>query len=669
MTIRMQQRRDSAANWTGSPVILASGEIGVETDTGKIKVGNGADVWTALPYSTLSEFKTSAAWGSYAPVIALGKICFDSDSQFFKVGDGTSTWSELDYFKPASAILGDVSASYDTLAELEDAIVAVNTLLNSGTANQIFVTPSPDGTPVWSNSISNVNHVTLDTTPTSVPNTAGTISWDSDDAIPKVTLNTNVTIGIGQESILLVKNATGSTLAKGSVVYINGAQGQNPTVALADADTEATSSKTFGFVAEQILDGAEGYVITEGILRGVNTAGFTEGGAIWLSSTAGQYTQTVPAKPAHSVFLGYAVKAHASSGEIIIKIQNGYELEELHNVTISTPANNNILVYDNTTDPANPIWKNTNNATLNQIIVTDGSAATLGNPKGFVIGNTASTHILVDPDSVQAANSSAAANLFINPEGGNVTIASSGATIDLAGTIATGNIIAAGTATAGTAPLQFTSGTSLTVPVAGAVEYDGTVPYITPNTSFGRAPIATPIFTSGVGVSGIALTTNYALFPAANDTITLPVGTYRYEISFALQVATSTTGSTLSFNPRGTSGTAIGTFTYDGHGTVGTTGSPSGTSTQYWYATNTLAGTASTSAGSLIVAPTSAAAGRLYIVRGGGILRITTAGSIIPSYQFATSPTSGVVTLYLENHMKITPLTASGNAASTGAWA
>lgn len=197
--------------------------------------------------------------------------------------------------------------------------------------------------------ITNLNSLTLDTTPTSPGTATGTIFWDSGDGIPKAILNANVTIGLGQESVITVKNATGSTITKGTVVYINGAQGQMPTVALADADTEATSSKTFGFAAEEILDTAEGFIVTEGVLRGVNTASFTEGGAIWLSSTAGQYTQTIPAEPAHSVFLGYAVKAHASAGEVIVKIQNGYELTELHGVEISgTPADNEVLAYDTT---------------------------------------------------------------------------------------------------------------------------------------------------------------------------------------------------------------------------------------------------------------------------------------------------------------------------------
>lgn len=50
MTIRIQYRRGTAAQWTSANPILASGEPGFETDTGKYKLGNGTSVWTALSY-------------------------------------------------------------------------------------------------------------------------------------------------------------------------------------------------------------------------------------------------------------------------------------------------------------------------------------------------------------------------------------------------------------------------------------------------------------------------------------------------------------------------------------------------------------------------------------------------------------------------------------------
>ncbi len=184
----------------------------------------------------------------------------------------------------------------------------------------------------------------------------GDVYFNTADDVVKVYADGSWTsVGFGEQQTALVKNATGSTIEKGKAVYINGAQGQRPTVALADADTETTSSKTFGITGESILNETEGFVVTEGMLRGLNTEGLTEGGAIWLSSTAGDFTQTVPTQPAHSVFLGYVIRAHVSAGEIFVKIQNGYELNELHDVLIDgTPADNEVLAYDTTSG----LWKN-----------------------------------------------------------------------------------------------------------------------------------------------------------------------------------------------------------------------------------------------------------------------------------------------------------------------
>ena len=114
------------------------------------------------------------------------------------------------------------------------------------------------------------------------------------------------------------------------------------------------------------------------MLRGVNTDGLTEGVPLWLSSTAGSYTTTAPSDPAHLVFVGYVVKAHASAGEIFVNPQNGYELKELHDVAIDgTPADNEILAYDNSSG----LWIN---QTANEANLVDKSSTqTISGAKTF----------------------------------------------------------------------------------------------------------------------------------------------------------------------------------------------------------------------------------------------------------------------------------------------
>jgi hypothetical protein len=62
---QMQVRRGTASSWTSTNPILAAGELGFETDTGKFKIGTGASTWTALLYagggqSTLTTYQYTA---------------------------------------------------------------------------------------------------------------------------------------------------------------------------------------------------------------------------------------------------------------------------------------------------------------------------------------------------------------------------------------------------------------------------------------------------------------------------------------------------------------------------------------------------------------------------------------------------------------------------------
>jgi hypothetical protein len=154
------------------------------------------------------------------------------------------------------------------------------------------------------------------------------------------------------------RKASAGTITKGQVVYITGSTGSHLEVELADADTEITSSKTFGVAAETITASTEGYVIVEGLLTGLSnlpSASFANGDSLWLSSTAGGWQTTPPADPANGVYLGRVINAsNGSNGSAFIKIQNGYELDELHDVTIASPVNGQSLRYDSSTQ----IWKN-----------------------------------------------------------------------------------------------------------------------------------------------------------------------------------------------------------------------------------------------------------------------------------------------------------------------
>lgn len=153
----------------------------------------------------------------------------------------------------------------------------------------------------------------------------------------------------------LVRNITGATIPKKSAVYINGASGNRPTINYSQANAESTSSKTFGLTESDILHNGVGYVVVDGQLNNVDTTMFTEGQLLWLSPTIpGGLTTTKPSAPNHMVFIGYVVRSHPTEGIIEVKVQNGFELQELHNVAITAPTNGQALVYDSATQ----LWTN-----------------------------------------------------------------------------------------------------------------------------------------------------------------------------------------------------------------------------------------------------------------------------------------------------------------------
>jgi len=144
-----------------------------------------------------------------------------------------------------------------------------------------------------------------------------------------------------------VRNTTATAMTPGQVVYINGSTGTTPTIALAVNKQDSTSAMTFGFVRGNIPVNGFGFITTFGPLEGVNTNAYDEGEVIYLDSIPGQFTHDKPQAPYHMVTLGYIIKKSGGNGTIYAKIQNGYELDELHNVRITEPVlNKSVIIYD-----------------------------------------------------------------------------------------------------------------------------------------------------------------------------------------------------------------------------------------------------------------------------------------------------------------------------------
>jgi len=184
----------------------------------------------------------------------------------------------------------------------------------------------------------------------------GRLTWnDTDGTLDLGLKGGNVTLQIGQEQNVRIYNETASGFTDMQVVRVTGSSGTRLTADLAQANAENTSASTLAIMTEPAASHAEGFATTFGLIRQVNTSAFSEGATLYLSpSTAGGITTTRPTAPNHTVILGWCVRSHATQGQIYVNINNGYELEELHDVLITSVANNNMLRYNSSSG----VWQN-----------------------------------------------------------------------------------------------------------------------------------------------------------------------------------------------------------------------------------------------------------------------------------------------------------------------
>lgn len=159
-------------------------------------------------------------------------------------------------------------------------------------------------------------------------------------------------IGVAPNTLLAyVTNAEAITITKGQPVYVSGGVGDRIKVKLAYNTSDATSAQTIGVVqSTSIAANQKGLVIVQGQLDGLSlfpTSTWADGDYIYLGATAGTITNVKPSAPNHLVYLGYVTTAsNGAAGRMYVKVQNGYELKELHDVQANSPTNLDVLYYD-----------------------------------------------------------------------------------------------------------------------------------------------------------------------------------------------------------------------------------------------------------------------------------------------------------------------------------
>ena len=375
--------------------------------------------------------------------------------------------------------------------------------------------------------ISSPDFIQFDTGAT-VTNAAGRLYWDSTQQTLSVGLNANIAADVGQTLYAYVTNDEAVTITKGQPVYMFAAQGDRVSVKLAYNTGDATSAKTLGLCAENIAAGQAGMVLCQGVQDGLNLAAYNPGDTLYLGATAGTLTATKPYAPNHLVYIGVVERANAGNGRLYVRVQNGYELDELHNVSAQSPSNGQTLIYNATTS----LWTKGN--------LTAGTGISIANGAGSItVTNNA-------PD--QTVSLTGAGTTSISGTYPSFTVTSNdqftGTVTSVGGTGTVNGISLSGTVTSsGNLTLGGTlSGVDLTTQVTGTLPIaNGGTGQTTANTAFNAlAPSQTSqsgkyLTTDGTNTSWATVNAGASL---SNDTAT---STNLYPLFAAATSGTPTT--------------------------------------------------------------------------------------------------------------------------------
>ena len=148
----------------------------------------------------------------------------------------------------------------------------------------------------------------------------GRIFYDSaEEALSYYNSTADITVNVGQEFLIRVKNETGATITNGSLVYVTGSIAGVPTVAPARANS-FTTYKAIGMATQDIVNNSVGFVTETGFVNDVNTGGFTEGATLYLSpDSAGVFTTTEPTGADFPYTVGWVITADSSAGRVLVR--------------------------------------------------------------------------------------------------------------------------------------------------------------------------------------------------------------------------------------------------------------------------------------------------------------------------------------------------------------
>lgn len=351
------------------------GDLWFESDTGKtfvyydsfwVEVGSGGAVTAADSISGLSDVAFSTL----------------SNGDFFRYNSSASVWTN-DAINLSTDTIGDYVQSLtagtgvtisNNSGEATTPTIAIGQSVGTSSSVQFAAVTAPlIGNASTASALANARTISL------TGDVSGSTSFDGSSNVNIFTTVNTASVAIGELGGVVitnpeefqglsyngtnwvnghiplasyVRNVEATTLTTGTAVYLFGGTGDHASVKRADNTAEATSSKTVGLVGAPIAASQNGPVITRGYVDGLDLSAYQAGDALWLG-TNGQITTTKPTAPTHLVYIGVVVRA-TNNGIVYVAVQNGYELNELHDVKTNGKLDKDVLMWNS----ASAVWIN-----------------------------------------------------------------------------------------------------------------------------------------------------------------------------------------------------------------------------------------------------------------------------------------------------------------------
>jgi hypothetical protein len=344
-------------NLAEDPAVGESGDIYFNTVSDKLKIYDGS-AWVEVGSSSGSQTTVSDTAPSTANI---GDSWYNNETGSLYVYDGTY-WVEVNGIIEGTNTFSHISVDgqsqlvADSITDVLTFVAGTNvSITTNATTDSITINSTGDYSSV--DSITYPDYITFDTTPETEPTEAGSLWWNPDVQTLNVQLDSDVTLQVGQEHVVRVKNDSGSVaIPEMRVVMFAGATGDTVEVTPALSTASYEPELLLGVTTEQIPADGFGFVTQFGFVNKVDTSDWELGDLLYSDpENPGQLTNVKPSAPNWTFPIAAVTRVHASTGRILVRAIPGKHLHDVVDVAITSESEDQVLRYDNESG----VWKNT----------------------------------------------------------------------------------------------------------------------------------------------------------------------------------------------------------------------------------------------------------------------------------------------------------------------